>query len=183
MHSSESQKTKSFEGAGALIHVATLSAGSYTLDFPSQVIPRIYREPETQKTDPAQDESYIAKLLRLRSSSAILRNLENLRELAEDWDSYGSPAVSERLIQNAKAFLNSVEDMHLPKTFVVPVSGGGVQLEWNVVDKELEVDFLQDNLVRYLKIVKDNPAEEGDFSIGDTESAHELIEWLKRHEP
>jgi hypothetical protein len=106
-------------------------------------------------------------------------DLTRLATLPENWDSYGSPSVRTEILNNAEHFLNNLDVEKIPPPFVAPVSGGGIQFEWSNGDRELEVEFIELHVFGYLKIVKDEIVEQGDFSTEDYNSAHQLIRWLK----
>lgn len=105
-------------------------------------------------------------------------DLKAIASLGENWDSYGSPPIREELCRNAEEFLNCLEAEVISPPFVVPISGGGVQFEWGVNNHELEVEFLESNVLGYLKIVEGEPIDEGELALNDYASARRLIEWL-----
>lgn len=104
--------------------------------------------------------------------------LRQLANLPEDWDSYGSPPLTYVLLNNAQDFLDSLKFENVPSPFVAPVSGGGIQFEWRNEDRDLEVDFVEPLRVGYLKLIKNEPIEEGDLSSQDYDSDLKLIRWL-----
>jgi len=104
--------------------------------------------------------------------------MTQLASLPQNWNSYGSPPVPLELLKNAQNFLNSLKLENIPPPFVAPVSGGGIQFEWHNEDRDLEVEFVEPLTVGYLKLIKDEPIEEGEFSARDYDSARKLIRWL-----
>ena len=73
-----------------------------------------------------------------------LLRLGQLRTLVEDWNSYGSPPPSERLIQIVEEIVTAADTFFapfLPVPHVVPVPGGGIKLTWCNGDRELEIEF------------------------------------------
>jgi hypothetical protein len=118
------------------------------------------------------DETTATWLIKARDDIAQLKNLP------DNWDSYGSPSIPTRLFENAKNFLTSLEFENISPPRVVPISGGGLQFEWQQGHREIEVEFIEDNFIGYLKVVSDKPIEEGQFSINNYDSARLLIKWL-----
>jgi hypothetical protein len=106
-------------------------------------------------------------------------DLDQIMNLPDNWDSYKSPSISFRLLMNAKNFLSSLEFENVSPPRVVPVSGGGIQFEWQYGNRELEVEFVEESFVGYLKVVNDQPTGEGQFSISDYDSGRLLIKWLR----
>ena len=106
-------------------------------------------------------------------------DLNRLATLPENWDSYGSPSIPEVLYKNAENFLRSLEVEDIEPPFVAPVSGGGIQFEWQNKARELEIEFVQPNVFGYLKIIGDEPIDEGQFSVQNYNSARLLIKWFK----
>lgn len=105
--------------------------------------------------------------------------LVQLAQLTENWDSYGSPALSPELLKNARDFLDSIEFENIPSPFIAPVPGGGVQFEWLNEYRELEIEFTVQSTIGYLKIVDDESVEEGEIPLNNRASARELIRWLE----
>lgn len=89
-----------------------------------------------------------------------------LGNLQQDWDSYGSPPPGSQLIELAIRVVRSIpfDDLATPR--VVPVAGGGIQIEWRVGQRELELTILPDRSVEFLKIERGEPCEESVFDEG-----------------
>lgn len=62
--------------------------------------------------------------------------LDKLRELKEDWDDDGAPAPAEEAIEMAERVLNMLRD---EPGQAVPLTNGGVQLEWHAGGVDLEI--------------------------------------------
>ncbi len=105
-------------------------------------------------------------------------DLMQLKKLPDNWDSYGSPKISIEFIKIAVDFLRNLEYEPLSPPFVVPVSGGSIQLEWQKDNRELEVEFLNTTTLNYLKVVNDHPIDEGIFDIENNKKTFSLIRWL-----
>jgi len=105
-------------------------------------------------------------------------DLDELSTLPIGWDSYGSPKISDDLIMAAKRFLYQLEfEFIAPR--VVPVSGGGIQLEWQMGERELELEFIDSDNIGYLKVRNEEPIEENQFNRNDFNAGRNTIQWLK----
>lgn len=60
---------------------------------------------------------------------AALEKLSRLHGLKPNWDSYGSPPISDDVLEIAQRLVGEA-NVDAPTPRVVPVSGGGVQVEW-----------------------------------------------------
>ncbi len=89
----------------------------------------------------------------LRGLLASLAQLKALKALPASWDGHGSPPIHPLCLAVAEGVLRALKRFHGP--YVVPLSGGGVQLEWQIGTRFLYLDvvFLPDQgmpCVRYL---------------------------------
>lgn len=99
--------------------------------------------------------------------------------LRADWDSYGSPPVSERARHSAVDVILLLGERDLPHPNVVPVPGGGIQFEWELSGRELELEIEPDGLMaKYLKSDADGREEEDSYSLEPDEATLRLIDWL-----
>jgi hypothetical protein len=71
----------------------------------------------------------------------VVTRLTTLLSLPHDWDSYGSQPVDLANALSAVAFLMEVMAPGTPPPSLVPLGGGGVQLEWHRRGLDLEVEF------------------------------------------
>jgi hypothetical protein len=72
--------------------------------------------------------------------------------LPDNWDSYGSPHIQEVAAQRILEILSAAQTEYSPIPRIVPVSGGGMQVEWGVGNCELEVEALPDGSVEFLLV-------------------------------
>jgi len=82
-----------------------------------------------------------------------LERLHDLLELPHNWDGCGSPPPSDSIVSSAESVLSRLSRVvpsNLPSTFVCPVSGGGVGLEWTSQAKHLEIEFVSETEVVWL---------------------------------
>ncbi len=109
----------------------------------------------THEVDLALYERALAflKLKAISTSSGLtqataLRKLDELKNLPEDWDSYGADPISPNAIVKAKSIVTSVMIAFgdiignvVQLTDVIPIADGGVQLEWVGPHAELEIEI------------------------------------------
>lgn len=72
---------------------------------------------------------------------AILR-FETLTDLAAGWDGYGGIAVREEVATYANTVLSQIVTVQTPEASIVPMSHGGLQIEWHTIAADLELSFL-----------------------------------------
>lgn len=133
----------------------------------------VYRDAQWIDVIPVPDLSQ-------RQVQAIKRLIEVL-SLSENWDSYGSPPPNLNSVDVAIILLTKIDLDDIPIPHIVPVSGGGIQLEWSAAARELELEISHDGLVQYMKTEHGEPLEEG-----PTESvahARSLLTWLIPNAP
>jgi hypothetical protein len=111
-----------------------------------------------------------------------LRGVLQLAALPQDWDTYGSPSPSGTAVNASLAILNRVakigfEDLAPPH--VVPVPGGGIQLEWQADERELELEVSPDGTLLFLKAQAAEPIEEGELAlVFPQHELQSLFSWL-----
>ncbi|MBW8000439.1 MAG: hypothetical protein FVQ80_00250 [Planctomycetes bacterium] len=119
---------------------------------------------------------------RYTASSLIEKAIDTLEELSRlpvGWDSYGSPRISDDIIDAAKNFLGQLEYEYVEVPHIIPISGGGIQFEWQVGDRELELEFIDSVTISFLKVRNDEPIEENQFNRNDFNASRNVIQWLK----
>ncbi len=110
----------------------------------------------------------------------VFQKVLRLEELPEGWDGQDSPAIQSAAIEGALRMLASVRVEGSEDPSVVPVPGGGVQLEWRVGGRDLEIEFLPDGSLQYLLCLGRDRFEEGNLVPGDSESVCALFDALRR---
>lgn len=88
-----------------------------------------------------------------------LERLEEFATLSEDWDSYGAVPISAVAIDRARELAAEIISKHAlsirPEGYsfdVVPTPDGGVQLEWDVDAKHLEIAIGPDGTLTYFYV-------------------------------
>lgn len=73
-----------------------------------------------------------------------IQSLRDLLQLPGDWDGYGAVQIQERIAQKALMVLVEVMENDAPAPSVVPLSDGGIQVEWHRRGRSLEIEFPAD---------------------------------------
>jgi hypothetical protein len=77
-----------------------------------------------------------------------LAEIEELTKLPANWDGYGAKAVSATAAMSAVRFLSNVAYPKFSAPEIVPVSNGGLQVEWHQDQVDLELRFDPDSTPR-----------------------------------
>jgi hypothetical protein len=120
------------------------------------------------------------------TQAAALRKLDELKNLPEDWDSYGADPISPNAIEKAKSIITSVMIAFgsiignvVQLTDIIPIADGGVQLEWTGPHAELEIEISPNSNIGLLYISgsedRRNYEESEDNSLNDV---YAKIAWL-----
>jgi hypothetical protein len=78
---------------------------------------------------------------------AAFESLGGVVRLRRDWDSYGSPPITDGARRAAIDLILLLSTLDLPHADVVPVPGGGIQFEWELDSRELELELAPDGLM------------------------------------
>lgn len=113
-----------------------------------------------------------------RKQAEAMRGLGEIANLPPNWDTYGSPPPTAIAIEKVIDILLKIDDRNLPSAHVVPLSGGGVQLEWRVVDRELHLEIGPDGIAQYLQIENGQPFREEEMPSFTIDDAKSLLSWL-----
>ncbi len=116
------------------------------------------------------------------TQATALRKIDELKNLPEDWDSYGANTISADAIAKAKSVVTSVMKAFggfignvVQLTDVIPIADGGVQLEWVGPHAELEVEISPSGVIGllYISISEDRRyyEESKDNSLNDVYAA------------
>ena len=86
----------------------------------------------------------------------MAEGLSELAELPENWNGYGSRRIQPAAILQASDLIEALEKLAMPVPQFVPVSGGGIQLEWHNNKCELEVEIRADGTMEFLIVDETN---------------------------
>jgi len=73
--------------------------------------------------------------------TATVQSLIDLLRLPQNWDGYGAVQIPEQIAQEVLMVLGEVMDNDAPAPSVVPLSDGGIQVEWHRRARNLEIEF------------------------------------------
>ncbi len=102
------------------------------------------REQSPQSFEYATPKPWAApgyELFTTRWARPVVERLEELTRLPRNWDSYGGVAVTSASASEALWFLARLLEPGSIAPWVVPLSDGGVQLEWHTGNLDVEVVF------------------------------------------
>jgi len=102
-----------------------------------------------------------------------------LQHLQPGWDGYGSPPPSENLVEGAIHLIRQIAILApggLEPPNVVPLARGGIQLEWHVGDRELEIPIFPDGRVEFLTVQDGEPQAENELTT--YRQMRNLLSWL-----
>ncbi len=107
-----------------------------------------------------------------------LTRLNELARLQANWDGYGSPAVQRAALQTAIRLLLELAPDEPAEPQIIPVPGGGVQLEWQTASRELELEILPQGTVEYLRVEGEH-TKEGELPPNRIGEVRHLVRWLR----
>ncbi len=107
-----------------------------------------------------------------------LQRIRDLAAMPDDWDTYGSPRIRAEAVDATIQLLWALAPFDPPLPHIVPISGGGLQLEWSVGQRELEIGVAPEGTIDYLKDDADH-MEGSDIALSDTRRLAELVAWLR----
>lgn len=102
--------------------------------------------------------------------------LHQLSKLPENWDSYGSSRIKPTSVEKTADLLIDLAKFGMPTPSIFPVSGGGIQLEWQKGKRELEIEILPNGEIEFLKVYENGEMQEGRIS---KQYIWQLVRWFK----
>lgn len=73
---------------------------------------------------------------------ALTARLRELLQLEDGWDSYGARALQRYLVEAGLRFVEPLLSADVDAPHLVPTSRGGIQFEWHVGNRELEIEVV-----------------------------------------
>ncbi len=141
----------------------------------------VYGRPAPALEEPATN-SQLSRVVPLSYATdnvlASLRRIAELMRLPDNWDSYGSIPIQPAAARRAIQVLLAAETEFPPPPRIVPVSGGGLQIEWAYGNRELEIEMLPDGSVEFL-LAGDEQTLEWRLPLHQVDSfVPNLVSWL-----
>ena len=139
--------------------------------------------PDTDASVDAEDTTDMPPWL-----TDVLPRLDELATLQHNWDSYGSPPPTAELMAKALALVQRgerllgdwpPEEFGIPTPSIVPLSGGGIQYEWQTPVKELELVFFENEPPSALAVdIASGETTERPFDPNHCDTVSALLAWL-----
>lgn len=139
--------------------------------FPQDEACKVVHGVEELRLATPQDEDGISLPNELRRGEKTeayrhaLGRADSLRGLGHGWDTYQARSPEKRSLEFALQFLRDSigvlldYGIEVPTPFLVPTPSGGVQLEWKVRDRELELEIPKPSRFEFLAIDSDGERE------------------------
>lgn len=106
----------------------------------------------------------------------IANRLDEISRLPVNWDSYGAPTVStESLVRAVEVACDILIRLDLDP-FIAPASCGGITLDWETGDTEIEIEICDDTASLIFPTTDDDRATD---DIPVTRAKMLLLDWLK----
>jgi hypothetical protein len=106
----------------------------------------------------------------------------DLVSIPETWERSGqvrpTPGAIERALEMIRLAGNlDLDDLREP--FVLPLAGGGVQLEWEQADRRVEIELWNDGTLGYLQLEGGEQIPEGEGDLWPISQVKGLLGWLQ----
>lgn len=151
------------------------------LQSPTAIISSILGNIQVREEPPQTSPQWSEVVLVAGFSPWQIRTIRRICELLllpQDWDSYGSPPPTKVAAHRAIQLVTGINPDSFLSPRVIPVPGGGVQLEWSLGEREVEIEIDDDGSVEYLKAERGRPITEGQIALADLAGTHSLLSWL-----
>jgi hypothetical protein len=86
--------------------------------------------------------------------------LLDLLQLPRNWDGYGAVQIREQIAQDALMVLVEIMDDDTPVPSIVPLSDGGIQIEWHRHGQNLEIEFRAEEVPTFYYYEDDSDLED-----------------------
>jgi hypothetical protein len=110
---------------------------------------------------------------------SALEKISELARLPENWDSYGSRPIQQPAIEQAANLVACLSKLDPPYPQIFPVPGGGIQLELQQGQRELELEILPDGSIEYLLVAEGGEMLEGSIPSSSRGDIYRLAYWLQ----
>jgi hypothetical protein len=87
-----------------------------------------------------------------------------VQSLPENWDSYAAKRINRDLLSQSLTILAAVMHQSSPAPSVVPLTDGGLQLEWHRKQQDLEVVFPQEDPPQFFYLNRATGKEQEGFA-------------------
>jgi len=119
---------------GSLSRAPIALSPSVPMRFASQELYEPAELPSGPSTEGTEGSARPAKWLQ-----PVVARLVKLRDLPIDWDGHGAPPIDIADLASALSLLAAIMREETPAPNIVPISGGGLQLEWHRAGLYVEI--------------------------------------------
>jgi hypothetical protein len=91
------------------------------------------------------------------------RKLRVIQSAGADWDNEDGEPIKPAIISIASELLVPLANLNMPVPRIAPVLGGGIQFEWSLGERELEIEIMPDGSVEYLIARENGTVQEGEL--------------------
>jgi len=113
----------------------------------------------------------------LKYVQEVRTKLDLIAALRDNWDGEGGEPIAARILVIAGELLLPLARFQPPVPRIAPVLGGGIQFEWEIAGRELEIEILPDGSVEYL-IAEGDRTEESSLPPLPINGVRSLVQWL-----
>ena len=114
-----------------------------------------------------------------KSMARAFLAIDEVAALPQNWDTYGSPPIQRPALDAARRLLHIGEAEGLPEPDIVPISGGGVQLEWYTPTQGLEFVIHANGEIEYVLVNRpEEVVAEGDLPSVDEPQVQGYMRWF-----
>ena len=114
-------------------------------------------------------------------STNCVNRIDRLRELRQNWDSYGANPVDPDSIEVAKQLVRQfaqVTGIDCPRVAASPAGNVALSWEWDEHSRELDLEILPDGMLRYAYLDEHQPSQDCEGETYDpNQIAHLLTKW------
>jgi len=126
-------------------------------------------------------ESRLAKIILIKDYLKAINKIIQFSNLKYNWDSYGSQPINRNCILTAARLILEIISwrdkfkLEVPVPFLVPTHEGGLQFEWKIENRYLEIEIITGKPIEYFATDREYELE----GIIETEDdLRELIQWI-----
>lgn len=142
------------------MNALTISAPAHIFGRSASWVPIDRRIDPSPKTSATIDIAFVPAWF-----GAVSARLAQLRGLKAGWDGYASPPIRGDIFAYAESILESIMLDRTPAPSIMPVSGGGLQMEWHRQGASIELLLAGPLMAElFVEYVDGRPSVEVDLS-------------------
>jgi len=106
--------------------------------------------------------------------------VQELAAMPDGWDGHGSRRIQPTSSATMVRMLHAIATMDIPPPHISPPSGGALQIEWSLKNRDLEIVTYSDGSIHYLQSGNDDEDDmrDGALLAGDDAALRGLLVWL-----